>query len=315
MPGCMAAVDMGFPFRHEPWRIALIGARGMLARKVLAASPANAAVTGFDLPEFDITRPDQVLEALATLRPDLIINCAAFTAVDQCETEEVLATAVNGTAVGSLAGVAAEVGALLVHISTDYVFAGSKGSPYLETDPVGPLSAYGRSKLAGEQAVTCSGLRRYLIIRTSWLHGPNGKNFVGTILRLAKEREELRVVADQVGSPTFTGDLATAIFNLAAMVLQGEEQGRSDLYGVYHFANSGQCSWHGFSEAVIEEARALGMPLIAKRVVPIATAEYPLPAPRTAWSVLSTQRYREVTGCDVPAWQDGLQRHLLELYN
>jgi dTDP-4-dehydrorhamnose reductase len=227
--------------------------------------------------------------------------------------------------------VAGECGALLAHVSTDYVFDGRKGSPYVEKDPVGPLSAYGRSKLAGEQAINDSGLERHLIVRTSWLHGPDGKNFVATILRLAAEREELRVVADQVGSPTFTGDLAAAIFHLMAAALNSQppapipSKGQSPcvdspwppapgLYGIYHFANAGQCSWHEFASAIVEEAKALGVHLAVRRIVSIGTEEYPLPAPRPAWSVLSTQRYQTVTGCGVPGWRDGLRRHLLEIY-
>lgn len=311
---------MGFPERNEPWRLALIGANGMLARKVLAAAPANIEVAGFDLPGFDITRPEQVRAALLPLRPDLIINCAAYTAVDQCEADGSVAMAVNGDAVATLASVAGECGALLVHVSTDYVFDGRKGSPYVETDPVGPLSVYGRSKLAGEQAIIDSGLERHLIVRTSWLHGPDGKNFVATILRLAGEREELRVVADQVGSPTFTGDLAKAIFHLMAAAVSPRSPASSPqppapgLYGIYHFANAGKCSWHEFASAIVEEAKALGVHLALRRIVPIGTEEYPLPAPRPAWSVLSTQRYQTVTGCGVPGWRDGLRRHLLEIY-
>jgi dTDP-4-dehydrorhamnose reductase len=194
------------------------------------------------------------------------------------------------------------------------VFDGRKTTPYQENDPVGPLSAYGRSKLAGEQALAASGLERHLIVRTSWLHGPDGKNFVGTILRLAAEREELRVVADQVGSPTFTGDLAEALFALTGAVLHGEGEGRRDQYGIYHFANAGQCSWHEFAEAIVAEARERGAKLAARRVVPIATADYPLPAPRPAWSVLATGRYQAVTGIGVPPWREGLTRHLAELF-
>jgi len=304
---------MEFPERNGPWRLALIGANGMLARKVLAATPANIVVSGFDLPELDMTRPDRVRAALLPLRPDLIINCAAYTAVDQCEADGSVAMAVNGAAVATLASVAGECGAVLAHVSTDYVFDGRKGRPYVETDPVGPLSAYGRSKLAGEQAINDSGLERHLIVRTSWLHGPGGKNFVATILRLASEREELRVVADQVGSPTFTGDLAEAIFHLVAAAVSPQPPAPG-FYGIYHFANAGKCSWHEFASAIVEEAKALGVHLAVRRIVPIGTEEYPLPAPRPAWSVLSTQRYQTVTGRGVPGWRDGLRRHLLEIY-
>jgi dTDP-4-dehydrorhamnose reductase len=154
-------------------------------------------------------------------------------------------------------------------------------------------------------------LQRYFIVRTSWLHGPGGKNFVTTILRLAAERDELRIVADQVGSPTYTGDLAEALLRLLASAGQGEA---FDGYGLYHFANAGQCSWCEFADAIVAEARHHGETLAVNRVVPIATADYPLPAPRPAWSVLSTQRYRAVTGSAPPPWRDGLARHLAELF-
>lgn len=308
----MPAADTIFPERGEPWRLALIGANGMLGRRLRVMAPANVAVAGFDLPELDITRPQQVRTAMLAFRPDLIVNCAAYTAVDRCESDEAAALAVNGDATGNLARVSGECGALFVHLSTDYVFDGRKGTPYLETDTPAPLSAYGRSKLAGEQAIADSAFERHLVVRTSWLHGPDGRSFVGTILRLAAEREELQVVADQIGSPTFTGDLAAAIFALSGAVLHGERAGRYE-YGCYHFANDGQCSWHEFATAIVDEAVRQGARLAARRILPITTADYPLPAPRPQWSVLSTLRYRTITGCSVPGWRDGLVRHLIEL--
>jgi dTDP-4-dehydrorhamnose reductase len=198
-------------------KFALVGSNGMLALKVCEqASAAGYEVVGFDLPNFDITNRVQVLSEMERVQPAIIVNCAAYTNVDGCESQETLATLVNGAGAGNLAHVARALGATLVHISTDYVFDGNKAGPYVEEDTTGPQSAYGRSKLAGEQAILASGLERYFIIRTSWLYGPGGKNFVETILRLATERDELRIVADQVGSPTFTGDLAAAIFSLLA---------------------------------------------------------------------------------------------------
>ncbi len=304
---------MPIPYK-TPGSLALIGANGMLAGKVRAAAAvAGYQVIACDLPEFDLTDRAQVLREMARLQPQVIVNCAAYTNVDAAESDEELAGKVNGAGPGYLAEAARTTGAVLVQVSTDYVFDGRKAGPYLETDPVGPLSAYGRSKLAGEQAILDSGLERYLIIRTSWLHGPGGKNFVATILRLAREREELRVVADQVGSPTYTGDLAAAILRLLAMTGSGTPGTAHGLYGIYHFANAGQCSWHDFAEAIVAEARRQGEPLAVKQLVPITTGDYPLPAPRPAWSVLSSQRYREVCGDPVPSWQDGLARHLAEI--
>lgn len=287
-------------------RIALIGSNGMLARKVRELAPADVDLHGYDLPVFDLTDRAQVLAEMNRLQPGVIVNCAAFTNVDGCESQEELATQVNGAGPGYLAEAAKACGAVLVHISTDYVFAGDKGSPYTESDPTGPLSAYGRSKLAGEQAIIASGLTRYFILRTSWLYGPGGKNFVETMLRLATEREELRVVADQIGSPTYTGDLAQAIYHLLAV------SDRSGLYGIYHLANLGECSWHDFAELIVGLARSSGEALKVSRVVPIRTNEYPLPAARPAYSVFSKEKYLAATGAPLPHWRESLQYYLLE---
>jgi dTDP-4-dehydrorhamnose reductase len=287
-------------------RLALIGVNGMLARKVRELAPSHYEVVGFDLPDFDLTDREQVLAEITRLQPAVIVNCAAFTNVDACEVEEELATRVNGAGPGYLAAAAQAVGAVLVHISTDYVFAGDKGTPYFETDPTGPLSAYGRSKLAGEDAIMASGLLRYFILRTSWLYGPGGKNFVETMLRLAADRDELRVVADQIGSPTYTGDLAQAIYHLLAVA------DRSDVYGIYHLANLGECSWYDFAAEIIRESRQQGEVLRAKQVVPIATSDYPLPAPRPAYSVFSKEKYLSATGATLPHWRESLQYYLLE---
>lgn len=287
-------------------RLALIGGNGMLARKMRELAPPPYEVVSFDLPEFDLTNREQVLDEMVRLQPAVIVNCAAYTNVDGCETREDLATRVNGAGPGYLATAAQVVGAVLVHISTDYVFAGDKGSPYLETDPTGPLSAYGRSKLAGEQAIMASGLTRYFLLRTSWLYGPGGQNFVETMLRLAAERNELRVVADQIGTPTYTGDLARAVYNLLA----GAE--RPDSYGLYHFSNLGETSWHGFAEEIIAQARLQGAVLRAARVVPIATSDYPLPAHRPTYSVFSKTKYLVATGAGIPDWRESLSMYLRE---
>lgn len=281
-------------------RVALIGAKGMLAQMVANMAPADWELSPFDLPEFDLTDRAQVLAAMTLLQPQYIINCAAFTNVDGCEDQEALATRVNGDGPGNLAAAALAVGAVLVHISTDYVFDGSKTTPYTEEDSVCPLSAYGRSKLRGEEAIAASGLTRYFIVRTSWLYGPGGKNFVETMLRLAAERTELKVVADQFGSPTYTGDLAAAIFALL----------ETDQFGIYHFSNSGACSWHGFAEAIVELARQAGATLTAQAVLPIATADYPLPAPRPAYSVFAKDKIHRVTGLVIPQWRAALLSYL-----
>lgn len=287
-------------------RIALIGSSGMLARKVREMAPTGSEVQGYDLPEFDVTDRVQVLAEIERLQPEVIINCAAFTNVDGCEIEEELATRVNGLGPGYLAEAAKAVGALLVHISTDYVFDGLKTTPYREEDPVGPVSAYGRSKLVGEQAIQASGLERYFIVRTSWLYGPGGKNFVETILRLAAEQNELRVVADQFGTPTYTGDLAQAVYNLLSLA------DKPQAFGVYHVSNLGECSWYEFATEIVAQVKLRGEPLRVKEVVPIRTHEFPLPAARPAYSVFSKDKYRAATGATVPVWQLSLNQYLQE---
>jgi dTDP-4-dehydrorhamnose reductase len=294
----MQGVDM----EKSPRIVALVGARGMLAQAIQKAASDGYEIHCLARPQFDLTDAGVVASVFGDMRPHVIVNCAAYTQVDGCESEVESAFRVNGEGPGILAKVARDLGATLVHISTDYVFSGDEHTASRETDATGPRSVYGRSKLAGEEAIVASGLESYFILRTSWLYGPGGKNFVETMVRLGKEREELRVVADQVGAPTFTGDLARAIFNL----LDLENGGGETPYGLYHFSNEGTCSWHGFAEAILAEARVSGEPIVATRVVPIGTADYPLPAPRPAYSVLCKDKYRLATGADVPHWQDSL---------
>lgn len=280
-------------------KIALIGSKGMLGSMVGEIAGKERMVLGLDLPDFDMTDRDQVMNSLRGFGPDVIINCAAYTNVDGCESNEETAERVNGDAPGYLAGAAKMLGSFLVHISTDYVFDGMGSRPYTEEDRTGPLSAYGRTKLLGERAVLASGLEKFAIVRTSWLYGPRGKNFVETIIRLGKEREELRVVADQVGSPTYTEDLAVALFNLL----------EKDARGIYHFANEGSCSWYDFAGAIVEHMREEGDNLKVGRIVAIPTEEYPLPAKRPGYSVLSKEKYKAATGAGVPHWRDGLRRY------
>jgi dTDP-4-dehydrorhamnose reductase len=260
-----------------------------------------------------VTDRQQVLTVVSEEHPDLIINCAAFTQVDRCETEEVLANRVNGEAVGLLAEAAKSVDATLVHISTDYVFAGDQTHPYREDDPVAPQSAYGRSKLLGEQALLASGLEKYFIIRTSWLYGPGGNNFVETMIRLAKERDELRVVADQIGSPTYTGDLATAIFHLLKVPTPSPSRlpphASRAPYGLYHFANEGECSWYDFAVEIVALARDHGEAIITQSIQPIATEAYPLPAKRPDYSVFCKEKYQRATGAKVPEWRQSLRKY------
>jgi dTDP-4-dehydrorhamnose reductase len=284
-------------------KLALIGAKGMLAQMLLRLAPADFEIVSLDLPEFDITDRSMVLAAMELIKPDVIVNCAAYTNVDGCESHAELALQVNGVGPGLLAEAALTLDAVLVHISTDYVFAGDSRQPYTETDATGPLSSYGRSKLAGEEAIIASGLQRYFMVRTSWLYGPDGANFVETILRLSQEREELGIVADQVGSPTFTGDLVQALFALLAL----DPELRP--YGLYHVTNYGSCSWYDFALEIVRVGRSHDLPLKVKKIKPIRTEDYPLPAPRPAYSLLSKEKYEKITGKRLPPWQQSLERY------
>lgn len=286
-------------------KLLLVGGNGMLAGIIAATAPSNYQITAVDLPEFDMTYKAQVISFVDDMHPEVIINCAAYTNVDGCETEQELASQVNGVAVGFLAEAAKRVDATLVHISTDYVFDGEKKMPYVEKDKTNPQSVYGSSKLLGEQSILSSGLEKFFIIRTSWLYGPGGNNFVETILRLAGEREELKIVADQVGSPTYTGDLANAVFNLLGISPSPQSPVPSP-YGLYHFANEGSCSWYDFACAIVEEGRSRKLPIKTYEIYPIRTDEYPLPAKRPANSVFDKSKYKATTGVDIPAWRDSL---------
>lgn len=280
---------------HE---VALIGANGMLATAIRKLAPDNYRLHLYDLPEFDLTDRIQVL-ALRKSSPEIIINCAAYTNVDGCEDQHELAMRVNGDGPGYLAELARDIGATLIHISTDFVFDGKKQSPYIEDDQPQPLSVYGKSKLAGEQQILQSGLEKYFIIRTSWLYGAGGHNFVETMIRLAKERTELKVVADQYGTPTWTEDLASLVF----VLLQTRQ------YGLYHCSNMGECNWYQFACEIIDQVQKT-VPLRVERVLPIPTEDYPLPAVRPRYSVMSKDKIARVTDCTVPSWRQSLEAYM-----
>jgi dTDP-4-dehydrorhamnose reductase len=294
-------------------RVAVVGARGMLARMVMNMAPPSWKLVGLSHPGFDLTDQFSTANGLAELRPDVIINCAAYTDVDGAESKTNLAFLVNGVGPGNLARAAKELNATLVHISSDYVFNGNKTVPYGESDPPDPRSVYGKSKLQGEQAILESGLERFFILRTSWLYGAGGKNFVETIIRLAQQKEELHIVADQIGSPTYTADLAQAVFTLLALEANRQEtkRPRESLSGIYHFSNEGACSWHRFASEIVSLLKKTSIPVKTKRILPIGTVDYPLPAPRPCYSVLSGEKYKKVTGAVIPGWREALERYVL----
>lgn len=271
--------------------ILVVGANGMLGKDLMALLGNRA--TGVDIGEIDITSLESVLKVIGQIKPKVVINCAAYTDVDGCETNVTTAVAVNGEGVAHLAIACREVGALLVQISTDYIFDGSKGSPYLEDEQPHPLSIYGESKLAGEMnAAFCPD---YLIVRTQWLYGIHGKNFVETMLKLGNEKTELTVVNDQIGSPTWTVDLAKAII---ALVDSGKR-------GIYHAANSGYCSWNDFAKAIFDES---AMNITVK---PMTTQELNRPAPRPLYSTLDCSKLTAATGFQPQPWHDALKQYLV----
>jgi dTDP-4-dehydrorhamnose reductase len=268
-------------------RVLVTGANGMLGQRVVAEAQARGHdVRATDLPELDLTDPDAVGRFVAQARPDVVVNCAAYTDVDAAQSDETTATRINADTAANLA----QAAPYLVHLSTDYVFAGDASEPYLESDEPAPRTAYGRSKLAGELAVRAAG-EQHAIVRTAWLYGAAGKNFVDTILDLATARDELRVVDDQVGSPTWTGHLAPALLDIA------ERRGA----GLFHATGAGRCSWFELA------ARAVRLSGCACTVRPCTTEEFPRPAPRPPFSVLASER-----GISLPPWEDGLDGHLEE---
>ena len=284
-------------------RILVTGISGQLAPEVVTALTPWGEVVAGGREMMDLSKGEEIREAIASLKPQIIVNCGAYTAVDKAESEPDLAGLVNGVAPTILAEEAAKLDATLLHVSTDYVFDGKKNTPYLETDPTNPIGVYGSSKLAGEEGIIKSDAP-YYILRTAWVYGTRGKgNFVKTMLRLGKEREELRVVMDQVGSPSWTRDIAGAI----ASLLKEEPP-----IGIYHFTNSGVTSWYDFAVAIFEEAKLLGFPLQIKRVIPITTHQYPTPAKRPAYSVLSHQKLVGVSQEYAPHWRVALRKMLAE---
>lgn len=283
-------------------RLLIAGAQGQLARAMIELAPSAADVTAFAVgrPALDLTAPASVLNALADFKPDVIVNAAAYTAVDKAESEPDAAMALNADGPRRLAEAAERMGAALIHVSTDYVFDGSKSAPYVEDDPTAPLGSYGRSKLAGEAAVRAAA-RRHVILRTAWVHSPFGANFVKTMLRLAGERPEIRVVDDQIGSPTYAPHLAQAILAIARTLSNDPDDAR---WGTYHAAGTGAVTWCGFAREVMRVSASLGGP--SANVVPITTADYPTPAKRPANSRLDCTRLADTFGVALPPWQEGV---------
>ena len=283
-------------------KILVTGSDSMLAADLLPALVDRGYdVVGKGHRSLDITDFTALLYCIGEADPDILINTAAYTAVDRAEKEGALAARVNTEGAETLAMACRKSGVALVHISTDFVFDGAKGSPYTEEDGTNPLGVYGRTKFEGEERIR-GVLPGALIVRTSWLYGTGGANFASTIGRLAMERETIEVVSDQVGTPTYTVDLAEAMVNIISAGGVGEG-------GVYNFSNDGECSWYDFAVAIVEELRGRGEDVKVKEVRPVTTEHYGAPAPRPPYSVLSKKKYGALVGKEAPHWRDGLKRY------
>jgi dTDP-4-dehydrorhamnose reductase len=303
-------------------KILLLGANGQvgfeLARTLAPLGELQVATrdgllaAGEHCLQADLANPETLDAALHAVTPDIVVNAAAYTAVDRAEDEENLADRVNHWALTVLGAWAARHGALVVHYSTDYVFDGGATQPYREDDPTAPLGVYGRTKLAGENALRASGCE-HLILRTAWVFGARGHNFLRTMLRLARERDELRVVNDQRGAPTTANTIASATAQALSAWLAWDEPARTAALGTYHLCAAGQCSWFEFAQAIITSARRAGLIGRVPAVLPIATADYPTRARRPAWSVLDTAKIRATFGLNLPRWEQGLDAVIGEL--
>jgi dTDP-4-dehydrorhamnose reductase len=299
----MTAGGSASPAEAPLRRILVIGRSGQLARALAEAIwPAGIELASRGRDEIDLARPSGVQAAVVAEKPDLVINAAAYTAVDKAESEPELAFTVNRDGPAALAEACLALGAPLIHVSTDYVFDGGKPAPYVEEDPVHPVSVYGASKAAGESAIRAR-LPAHVILRTAWVYAPQGQNFVRTMLRLGRERPELRVVDDQIGCPTAAAELARAVEAAALGLLAGGGD-----YGTFHFCGTGATSWFGFAQAIFELA---GGP--RPRVVPIPTASYPTPARRPANSVLDSAKFARLYGVTARPWRESLARCLKDI--
>lgn len=290
-------------------KILILGANGQVGWELRRLLARSGGVTAWDRSDADLEDTARLRSRLLGASPDVIVNAAAYTAVDRAETDCEAAFRVNAEAVGVLAESARETGAWLVHYSTDYVFDGEKSGPYVETDAPNPLSVYGRSKLGGEVAIRESGCR-HLVLRTSWVFASRGRNFLKTILGLAAERDELRIVDDQQGAPTGARLIAEATRTAIERLAAGDAAG-----GTYHLAARGGTTWCGYARFVIGEARRLGCPMRVRddRIVPIPTAAYPQPARRPLNSTLNTDKIVAWLGIQLPPWQAGVREALMEI--
>lgn len=288
----------------------VLGCKGQVGQELLARSSAfDISATGLDVPDIDITDRASVEQAVAAFQPSVIVNAAAYTAVDKAEAEPDLAFAVNADGPRLLAEVCASVQIPLFHISTDYVYNGEKSTPYVEADPIAPLGVYGCSKADGDEAVRRA-LTAHIILRTAWVYSSDGGNFVKTMLRLAAEHDQLQVVNDQHGCPTAAGDIADTLLTIARLYMDTPET-MTDKWGTYHYCSTPATTWHGFASGIVAGSAARGGRNVP--VLPIATADYPTPAKRPANSVLDCSKIENAFGIQIRAWSDALDETLDQL--
>ncbi len=296
-------------------KILILGRQGQVAWELQRTLASLGNITVFGSQDLDLASPDMIRTQVRSIQPDIIVNAAAYTAVDKAETESDLCMSINAVAPGILAELARESQALLVHYSTDYVFDGTKIGAYLETDPTNPLSVYGASKLAGEQAiiqVDCA----HLIFRTTWVYGNRGKNFLQTILRLAASAKELKIVADQIGSPTWSRSISEATAQIIAQCRhdrwRSRSNGASGVRGLYNLSAAGETSWHGFANQIVDRSRSIDpeLQLAIEQILPIPATDYPTAAQRPANSVLDNSKILADFGVQLPDWQVSLEQCL-----
>lgn len=286
-------------------KIVLLGAKGQVGSEVAQLAKAQKLqLLAFDRDDFDVTDLAKTYQTLIEQCPDIVINCTAYTAVDKAQAECELAFHINRDAVAAMAKACTSLQIPLLHLSTDYVFNGKASQPYHENDPAAPLGVYGLSKWEGEERIRALH-KQHIIIRTSWVFGVHGNNFVKTILRLAGEREQLKIVADQTGCPTAARDIAAMLLHIAHIVIKGQTT-----WGTYHFCGQPSVTWHEFANTIVEYAAPI-MPICAKEIVPITTQQYPTPAQRPQYSVLNTDKIKNIFSLQIPDWRVEL-KHIIE---
>lgn len=288
-------------------KILIFGAKGQVGTSLVNALKAieDLSLCALDREDCDFTDTQKIQEQISLIRPDLVINCCAYTAVDKAESDEITADLVNHTAMETIGKETHKLDAPVIHISTDYVYTGEAKEPYQETDETGPLSVYGKTKLLGDLSLTASNAK-HIILRTSWVFGEHGANFVKTMLRLSEGRDEINVVSDQRGRPTYSGDIVASIVFFVEQI----RTKKAVNWGIYHCSSNGETNWYEFAVAIFAAAKVNGLINKSMKVNPIPTSQYPTPAPRPLYSVLNTQKLEKTLGHKIPHWNIGLEKVL-----